>query len=406
MADRKKTSESFLSYAVFNGPIFALYTLLVFIFCKELHASPFQITLIIASKPVSAILSFYWSSWIHKRPERVKRRLMWTHFLGLTPTLFFPFIEISWFYIVAFALHVTSYRAIIPGWMEILKKNLPLDKRSKLFSYGASINYSMGMFLPLLFSQVLDRSLMPWQWLYFLSALFSCLNLLFMMRIPYVYTTSSEPSMRVSLSSLVVEPWKKCWKLMRERTDFAHFQVIFMLGGLGLMVMQPALPIFFVSTLNFSYTEMALAISACKGIGFLLTSRIWAAWFSKLNIYLFNGVVTLFASLFPLFVILGLHHVAWVYFAFLLYGTMQAGSEMSWNLSGPVFSGEKDSSSFTGINVVLVGLRGCVGPALGGFLCSFSGSTPALLLGGFFCIVGACYGLFCNKKVAILERSY
>lgn len=159
------------------------------------------------------------------------------------------------------------------------------------------------------------------------------------------------------------------------------------------MVMQPSLPLFFVEELHFSYTEMALAISACKGIGFLLTSRLWASWFNRVNIYRFNGVVTFFAALFPFLLILGMHHVAWVYLAFLLYGTMQAGSELSWNLSGPVFSGNMESSSYTGINVVLVGIRGMIGPALGGLLCSLSGPSASLFLGALFCFLGAAYGI-------------
>jgi hypothetical protein len=394
----KKTTASFLYNSIFNAPLFAIYTLIVFIFCKELHASPFQITLLIALKPLTAILSFYWSSLIHRKPHALKSRLMWTNFLGILPTFFFPFTDHLWFYIFAFGFYMTGYRAVIPGWMEILKQNMPLSRRSKIFSWGSSINYAMGMLLPLLFSQILDRHLLHWTTLFPLSAAFSCLNLYFMLRLTKVLPQEIETPQILTAHTVFIDPWKKCLQLMRERRDFAHFQVIFMLGGLGLMVMQPALPMFFTTTLQLSYTEMALAISACKGIGFLLTSRLWASWFSNVNIFFFNGIVTLFAALFPFVVMFGLYNVAWVYLAYLLYGTMQAGSELSWNLSGPVFSGEKESSSFTGVNVVLVGVRGSIGPALGGILCSLSGSSAALLAGALFCLLGASYGLLCNKR--------
>lgn len=395
----KKTSATFLYNSIFNAPIFAIYTLLVFIFCKELHASAYQITWLIALKPVSAIFSFYWSSLIHRKPEKLKSRLIITNFFGILPTFFFPLVDNLWYFVFAFAVYMTSYRAVIPGWMEILKLNFDLDKRSKLFSWGSSITYVSGMFLPLAFSQILDHHLLSWKLLFPLSALFPFFNLFIMQRLSKVMPNNVESHKTLTLSTIVVDPWKKCFQLILRRPDFAHFQVIFMMGGLGLMIVQPALPLFFVETLKFSYTEMAIAISACKGIGFLLTSRLWAAWFSKVNIYFFNGVVTFFAALFPFFVMAGLIHVSWVYFAFLLYGTMQAGSELSWNLSGPVFSGEQESSSYTGVNVVLVGLRGLIGPALGGFLCSFAGSPTALGVGALCCFLGSSYGLFLRRKI-------
>ena len=49
-----------------------------------------------------------------------------------------------------------------------------------------------------------------------------------------------------------------------------------MLGGAGLMFMQPVLPIFSEETLKLSYTELALAFAFCKGISFILSiPSVW-----------------------------------------------------------------------------------------------------------------------------------
>lgn len=62
------------------------------------------------------------------------------------------------------------------------------------------------------------------------------------------------------------------------------------------MVMQPALPAFFLGELNLSYTTLAIALAACKGIGFIFTSRLWAGLLDKLNIFRFSLHVTLSLS--------------------------------------------------------------------------------------------------------------
>ena len=50
------------------------------------------------------------------------------------------------------------------------------------------------------------------------------------------------------------------------------------------------------------------------------------------------------------------------YAAYTMFGIMQAGSTLSWHLSGPIFSKEKDSTLFSGVSVAMVGLRGCIFP--------------------------------------------
>jgi hypothetical protein len=56
-----------------------------------------------------------------------------------------------------------------------------------------------------------------------------------------------------------------------------------------------------------------------------------------------------------------------------------------WNMSGPIFSGKENSSRYTGVNVVLAGLRGIIGPSMGGCFLLLSGPMEVLWIGGLFC---------------------
>jgi predicted MFS family arabinose efflux permease len=79
------------------------------------------------------------------------------------------------------------------------------------------------------------------------------------------------------------------------------------------------------------------------------------------------------------------------YFSFILYGLSQAGSHLLWNLSGPIFSGQEESSQFSRVNILMVGLRGSITPAMGGILCKLMGPSFVILCGILICLSGAFY---------------
>jgi hypothetical protein len=404
----QKTRYAFIWSNILNAPLWAMYGLLVFIFYKDLHATPLQITLLISSKPIVAIISFYWNSFVDKRQDWLKKSIVFASLLGLLPCLFFPFVNNNWFYIFAFATYMMTSRAIIPAWMEILKIGIHNTERSKIFSTGSSINYLTSLFFPLAVSYWMDVNADVWRWIFFGTAFLSFLSIFLLAAIPIPSDGTPLQGEPLNLHSTLIKPWKNFVSLMKERPDFARFQIIFMLGGLGLMIMQPALPVFTVEVLNLSYTKLVIAISVCKGIGFAITTRAWAAYFNKVNIYLLTCITCFLAGLFPVCLMIASTHWLWVYMAYLTYGVMQAGSEMCWNLSGPHFARNENSSSFTGVNVVLVGLRGFIGPSLGGYLGVVTNSYLPLIVGGIACFSGALFALYSSKKTTdeLVQTSY
>ena len=81
-------------------------------------------------------------------------------------------------------------------------------------------------------------------------------------------------------------------------------------------------------------------MAACKGIGFAIASPFWKRWLPTQQFFKPVALVTFLASLaFPLMLLAAHLHISWVYIAYLGYGIMQAGSELYWHLTGPIFSG-------------------------------------------------------------------
>lgn len=403
----ERTQSAFLCIRLLCTPCWCLLSMLAFILYKNIHLTPLQITLIVALKPTSSLLSPYWSQTIYQRPDRIIANLVGANFFRHLPFLFMPWIDSAWFIIFSFGLYMTLTRATIPAWLELFKYNLPKMKREETVSYGTTIDYLGAAIISVGIGVLLDSYQEIWKWLFVISAGLGIAStfLLTSLSLPSipVSATTATPLETFKIKEKIFRPWKQVWQLISHRRDFMIFQIGFMLGAAGLMIMQPALPHFFIDVLHLSFTEMGAAIALCKGIGVALTSSLWTRLFRKSNIFQLSALVTIFAALFPFFLLATPFHVVLLYMAYALYGIMQAGSELSWHMSGLVFAQEKDSSTFSITNVLTVGLRGCIIPAIGSMLLPFIHPSGVILLGALLCLFASAYFFSQRKSLPVVD---
>lgn len=390
------TQFIFNIYKLIGSPLEGLFYIFAFMLLKDLNASPLQITILIASKPTAALLSFYMNIFIKNKPGQLKSAIILATILGSVPCLFFPFTNNVWALIVAQGIFMLSHRAVLPAWAEILKINLCSFGRSKVFSGGSILSHSFMILTLLLVSPLLDVYPHLWRWLFFAFAALNLANVILLLNLKLKNAKSEPDPYRPyrlnSFVSTIIDPWRNGWQLIKRSADFRGYQIVFMLCGGGLMVIQPILTLFSKETLQLSYTELTLATSFCKGIAFALFSPIWASWLNRISIHLFNFFVTGLAALFIIFIIASYQILPFYYVGYLIYGTCQAGSELSWNLSGPIFAKSRDSTLFTGINVAAVGVRGCIAPFLGEFIFYQTGNPLfGFLCGGILCLSASIY---------------
>lgn len=399
------TKRAFLMMRITGTPSWCLLSMLAFILYKFMHLTPFQITVLIALKPTSSLLSPYWSQAIHQRPDRIITNLIGANLIRHLPFLFVPWFHTPWFMIISFGIYMTLTRATIPGWMELFKHTLPKEKRASMVGFGTTIDFLGAALLTVGMGILLDHYPGIWTWLFFASALIGILSTFLLTSIPFTPFAQGGAPVPPRLREKALKPWKEVWNLVLERKDFTFFQVGFMFGGAGLMIMQPALPKFFIDTLHLSFTKMGVAIALCKAVGVALTSPLWTRLFQKINLFKLSALVTFFAFLFPFFLFASSFHLYMLYFAYALYGVMQAGSELSWHMSGLVFAREKDSSVYSMTNVLTVGIRGCIIPALGSaLLISFNPGT-VILLGALFCLVATLSFFLYSRAVTFKEQT-
>lgn len=386
---QRDTAKRYLCVHIFSFPFWGLLYLLPMILYKDLQASPFQVATIIALKPMVSLFSPYWSQWVHEHPHRLLPNLYWANILKFFPFLFAPFINNSWYFIFSFGVFMMLSRGTIPAWMQILKMNLPKQSRDKVCATGSVIDFFGAALLPIAFGGILDNFHESWRWLLFATAILGNISTFFILALPKKFHHKVKKTLtpKKSFSSHFFAPWRNCREILSKRPDFLRFQLGFFLGGTGLMIIQPILPKYFVNNLHLSYTGILTAIAACKGIGFILSSPLWVRSFRQARIFAICSVVTLFAALFPMLLAFAQINHLLVYFAYLIYGIMQGGSELSWKMSGVIFSDNSDSSPYSSINILTVGIRGLLIPYVGSLLFFITESYLFMMfLGTFFSI--------------------
>ena len=384
-----KTRNAVMWSSLLSEPLTALYAFLPFILYQELEASAFQVAIFFMLKPVVSLFSMYWSMEVASRPDRLVANVVWGGILARLPFFLFPWMNNSWLILLSGAAYWMFYRGVVPAWMEILKMNLPSKQRSRVFSLGAIFGYLQGVFLAILMGPWMDHNSEAWRWLYPIAALMGMIGVGFQARIPLdikAMVSSGRNESKQPFKQRLVEPWKKAFQLLGEHKDFARYQWGIMICGLAIMIMKPAEPVI-IEKIGLSYTDLAVAILVCKGLGYVVTSALWARWLDRLNIFTFTSLVFFIVGVSYLFLLSGTLITFSVFICYFVYGIFLAGNHLSWNLSGTIFCTEGDSSSFTSVSVAMVGLRGLVGPFMGSTLLVFFGPFSVVTLGVSLCVV-------------------
>ena len=149
---------------------------------------------------------------------------------------------------------------------------------------------------------------------------------------------------------------------------------------------------------NICTLNITIARFAFMGLGVAFSSFIWKSWLKRFSINFLMCLVLVGFCLFPITLLMAQINGLFLYPAFIIYGIAQAGSQLIWNLSGTIFAQESDSLPYTNVNILTLGIRGCIAPFLGGALCEILGPVPVLFIGTALLILGGAY-LFAKESL-------
>lgn len=386
----EKTRKALLWMNLSNEPFIVLYALLAFILRKEMNASLLQISILSALRPVLPVFSFYWSANLTNQKNQLRLNLIGAWGLARAPFLLVPWIHNVWYLIFCCAVYEFFNKSGIPALIEILKINIPKEAREKTYTLYFVISFLESIFLGIFMAGVLDHYPSIWRFLCCSTALLSLSSILVQIRVP-IALEPLKVIPRLSFKQRITQPWKEAFSLLKNRSDFAHFQYGFMIGGFGLMLIAPSLAFFYVDRLQLSHSDIVTGRSILMGIGIVLSSYFWRKALARETVPQLTFWILFGFALYPLLLVFSQIHMGWFYLSFVCYGIAQAGSHLLWNLSGTLFADEEDSSPYSRVNILMLGLRGAIAPALGGICCDFFGPIFVLLMGAAICFCGVVY---------------
>lgn len=374
------------------SPLEAMYTLLIFIAAKELNVTPLQLAVLAGSKPISSLLAFYCSTSVTGKPQTFKKYLICINTLAALPALTFLFIENNWFFVASFAIFMVGLRAVFPVWTTLLKGSMSLEAMSGLQAKAISVQQVFTIFCPLLFGYLIDGDKEIWKYLFLGLGILQIFNSMVMLMLPL--PNFLPQNLIESSSSSLLSPmtqWRESWNILKKRSDFTHYLILFFCGGAGLVMMQSSLPLFFKNNLHLSYTTITLAISCCKGIALIASVKLWSNWVNKTSLFRFNFYINIVSCLFIGFILLSNYQTNFLFIAYLLYGAMQAGCELSWNMNGPIFAKDKESTLFSSLNLPLIGIRGLICHSLGQWILFHTSVNVVFIVAGILTVVSVGY---------------
>ncbi len=385
---------------VSHEPFLVFYALLPFILRKDLGASLLQISILSSLRPIIPIFAFYWSANLTNQKKGLRSNLMGAWFLARVPFVFVFWIQNVWYLIFCCVMYELFNKSGIPALIEILKINMPKESREKTYTFLYMLTFIESILLGLLMAGVLDRFSSSWQVVCSVTVLLSMTSIFLQRKVPIAQEKDLKPSVRLPFFSQLTGPWKDAFKLLKSRPDFARFQYGFMMGGFGLMLIAPSLSLFYVDYLQLSHSELIWGRSILMGIGVVISSSLWRQYLAVEYVPQMTRWILFGFALFPFVLVLSQISILFFYISFIFYGVAQSGSHLLWNLSGTLFAVEEDSSPFSRVNILMLGLRGIIAPGLGGLLCNWAGPLPVLILGGSICIAGSIYMMRIRLAVA------
>lgn len=368
-----------------SEPFVALFTLLGFILKKELGASAFQLSIFASLSPIISFFSFYLGSLFSHKSHWLIPNLIVSFVLGRVLFVILPLYSSATFVIIAAVFYQLFNKASTPSVIELIKLTVEEKKRHSLFSTVYFFNFLESLCLGLFIGKVLDGGASHWKWSFSIAALFSMTSVFFQKRI--LVEPSIENQKRKRGLSF---PFIESLLLLKKDSSFRYFQWGFMIGGIGLMVMNPALIFFYDQHLHLCHEKLTSARYIWMGLGVLSTTFLWEKHLQKEKIFLLVSLIVSGFGLFSALMLMSEKEFLFFYLAFFIYGVAQAGSHLLWHLSGVLFSQEEESSYlYTTTNILMVGIRGLFAPMTGGILTFYIGACPTLVIGSAICFLGA-----------------
>ncbi len=321
---------------------------------------------IIAAAPfIGNILAVLWGRWSEGRPKIPI--IFYTLGTARLLILLLAFVSSSWEVVAVALLHFVVASMATPAYVSLMGKIYPAHIRASLMAY---VRVLLGILMvagTYAAGQLYDRGM---YWGFAIAAMFGFVSTV-------LFRGVSEPADQPSAVQRVVNvTWSDMVSVIRGDRRFRWYLYGFFIFEFAFLLPSAVYPIYQVKTLGLTYEEIGW-ISIIWSVAWFLSYPVWGRIIDRttplvamIGSIVFNSAVPFIYVLEPNF---------WLCAVAGVFGAFAASAvDLAWINQVNRMAGER-SSTYSGIHLTLVGLRGLVTPLVGVGLYQLWGSGGLFL---------------------------
>ncbi len=375
------------SSALFIGVFSAIINPFVQVVAIHLGASNTAIGLIAAAPYLGALVSFYWGQVSHGRAKLPF--VVWPNLIGRLTLLLVAFTHAPWVYATIILLYNFVVAVPAPAYGGLMEKIYPAAYRGRLlaairvfmgFSFAA-VSYFAGKALDVFGHGVLFP----------IGVAFGVTSIL-------IFSGVTEPAAAPGSEQPAEERPARFMAVLRTDRLFVTYLAGFMVFGAANLFVLPLYAVFQVRVLHLSYAQVAL-LSLAWAVAWLVGYRVWGLVADRARPSIVLIAAVLGYALAPLAYTLA-HGLGPLLLASALIGLADAGLDVGWLAEVMRLAGAK-TSTYYGIHLTLMGLRGAVAPFIATSLLSVVSVRTLLAVGSGTMFLGLIPFLIADRAPAL-----
>ena len=359
----------FTVFAGLTGPFIGL------VLRRELGATPLQLAVMSSAGGGCLLLSLRWARAFHGRPPLPY--LVWPGFVARGVFLLVPFVGSAWSFVGLVIARDFFGAAAAPAQAAVVERVYPRAQRGRALGMIRMAGAVLGIGLALAAGQLFER--VGYRWIFVGAALLGMAASLRQRRlaVPEPETVGGEPPPGLY----------GAWLTVRDDHAFRRLLVASFLFGFGCWIQTPAHPLLLVDVLGVSASQVGV-LAAVAAIATLAGSAYWGWLVDRRSSLEALRVMYLVGAATPL--IYYLAWSPWVLVASSVTDSLLAvGLELVWMTAVIDVAGPQRTAQYVAIGATLAGVRGVMGPLVGGLVIHAFGVHTVYLLAAILTLSGA-----------------
>ena len=359
----------FTVFAGLTGPFIGL------ILRRELGATPLQLAVMSSAGGACLLLSLLWARAFHGRPPLPY--LVWPGFVARGVFLLVPFVSSAWSFVGLVIARDFFGAAAAPAQAAVVERVYPRAHRGRALGMIRMAGAVLGIGLALAAGQLFER--VGYRWIFVGAALLGMAASLRQRRlaVPEPETVGGEPPAGL----------RGAWLTVRDDHAFRRLLVASFLFGFGCWVQTPAHPLLLVDVLGVSAAQVGV-FAAVAAIATLAGSAYWGWLVDRRSSLEALRVMYLVGTATPL-----IYYVAWSPWVLVASSVtdslLAVGLELVWMMAVIDVAGPHRTAQYVAIGATLAGVRGVVGPLVGGLVIHVFGVHAVYLVAAILTLSGA-----------------